>query len=669
VDDAIVVGENIYEQREQGLDHMSAAIQGARQISGPVVFAVLTNIVAFFPMFFVPGSSGKLFMQIPAIAVSVFALSLIESLFVLPAHLAHSSPKNNIIWRILGWPRKYVGEWLKAFIEKWYGPVLHKTLNWRYLTAATGLALLVLALGAIAGGHVPVEQFPSIESDTIRVQAELPYGAPLESSRAVRDQLVKSANETVQEFGGERVVKGIYTQIGSQLQGFGPGGGGSSVSGSHVVGVQVALIPSSQRDFGGNAFANAWRKKSEQITGLEKINFDAVAGPNEGAPIDIMLSHRDRESLEAAAREVAAELETYEGTADIDSGVTLGKPQMSFQIKPEARSLGINASDLARQVRGAFYGSEALRQQRGRNELKVMVRLPEEERRTYNTVEEMLLRSPNGTEVPLSEAVEVEEGRAYTFIRRRDGHRVISATAEFEGRPGGEALVLEQMSTEFMPELLQRYPGLSYSLEGERKAQDESNQALLTGFIMAMFVIYALLAIPFKSYIQPAIVMLAIPFGIIGAVIGHLLLGYSLSILSMFGIVALAGVVVNDSLVLIVTANEMRVQHGPHTAVFLAAKRRFRPILLTSLTTFFGLAPMIFETSVQARFLVPMAISLGFGVLFATFLILLIVPSVYMIVEDIVKLFSPGGTHPKGADPETLMPVEEPREVPAAHTH
>ncbi len=661
VDDAIVVGENIYEKRERGMNHLMAAIEGARTIATPVVFAVLTNIVAFFPMFFVPGSQGKLYMQIPAITVTVFILSLVESLFVLPAHLAHSKAKQNWFWRTLGWPRRHVGEWLKQFIEKMYGPFLHKTLDYRYATTAVGFAVLFVAIGAVAGGHVPFRPFPAIEGNVIRVEANLPFGAPIEETRQVRERLVKAAQKTIEENGGAEIVKGIYTQIGSAMQGFGPGGAGGGGGGSHLVGVQVSLVSSDDREIGGKAFANEWRRNAGEIAGLENIKFDAVAGPDEGQPIDVQLSHADRETLEAAAQEVATFLATYSGTADIDSGVSLGKPQMSFQVKPEARSLGMNATDLARQVRGSFYGSEALRQQRGRNEVKVMVRLPEDERRTYATVEELVLRTRDGTEIPLKEAVDIEEGRAYTDIRRKDGRRVISASADYDGAPGGEKLVLDDLVANKLPVLLQKYPGLSYGFEGEQKAQNEALGALLTGFVLAMFVIYALLAIPFKSYVQPAIVMLAIPFGIIGAIIGHVLLGYALSIISMFGIVALAGVVVNDSLVLIVAANENREKHGSHTAVFMAAKRRFRPILLTSLTTFFGLAPMIFETSVQAQFLVPMAISLGFGVLFATGLILIIVPSVYLIIEDLACLFKSGGTHPQGADPDTLMEKEDAR--------
>lgn len=641
VDDAVVVGENIYDKREQGLPFMEAAIEGARQMSGPVFFAVATNIVAFLPMFLVPGASGNLFRQIPSITVTVFILSLFESLFVLPAHLAHGSAKENAFWRVMSWPRRHFGEWLKYLIHHQFGPVLHKALDFRYATVAAAIALLILALGLVAGGHIPFTFIPRIDSEVVTAQARLPFGAPMGDARAVREQLITGARKALEENGGAQITKGFYTQIGKPLTGFGPGGASAGATGSHIVGVQIFLVPPDEREITGVGFAKAWREAAGRITGLENLTFTGDTSVGDGKPIDIELSHRSREKIEAAAEDLAHILEGFAGATDIDSGVSLGKPQMSFQIKPEARSLGINATDLARQVRAAFYGAEALRQQRGRNEVKVMVRLPESERRTYNTVEELLLRTSTGAEVPLAEAVNIDEGRAYTEINRRGGRRVIAVTADVDQKQTNAGLIVEELVAAKLPELLSRYPGLSYSFEGEQAEQAESLEAIGVGFIMALFIIYALLAVEFRSYAQPGIVMLAIPFGIIGAIGGHLLLGYSLSIISMFGIVALAGVVVNDSLVLVVTANEMRETEGcVHQAVFLAAKRRFRPILLTSVTTFFGLAPMIFETSMQARFLVPMAISLGFGILFATGIILLLVPAVYLILEDIGHAWS-----------------------------
>jgi multidrug efflux pump subunit AcrB len=324
---------------------------------------------------------------------------------------------------------------------------------------------------------------------------------------------------------------------------------------------------------------------------------------------------------------------------DIDDGFTPGKPQIDFSINAEGRSLGLTSSEIARQVRNSYYGSEAIRQQRGRNEIKVKVRLPESERDTEFSLEEMIVRTPGGAEVPLREVVESTRGRAYTSITRRDGQRVITVSADVNPRDQTER-ILSSVKADILPELLQKYSGLSYSFEGRQADQRESVGGLISGLIIALVLIFVLLAIPFKSYAQPLIIMISIPFGIVGAVIGHLLLGYSLSLLSLFGVVALSGVVVNDSLIFIDFANKKRrAGANMHDAIYAAGIQRFRPIVLTTLTTFFGLMPMIFETSRQAKFLIPMAISLGFGILFATGITLLLIPSMTLILEDIENLF------------------------------
>lgn len=341
--------------------------------------------------------------------------------------------------------------------------------------------------------------------------------------------------------------------------------------------------------------------------------------------------------LETAAQSLANDLNRYQGVTDINDGVSKGKAQVSLRIKPEAQSLGLNASDLAQQVRGAFYGVEAIRQQRGRDEVKVMVRLPEYERRSLYTIEQLVLQTDQGGEIMLAEAADLEAGRAYTQIQRRDGQRIVSVTADVDEQVASANTIIREVVANELELLMDTYPGLSYSLEGEQASQQESLSALAIGFTLALLLIYGLLAIPFRSYVQPLIVMLCIPFGMIGAVVGHVLLGYGLSIISMLGIVALAGVVVNDSLVLIVATNQIRQDNRVSVAeaVIQGAMKRFRPIVLTSLTTFFGLAPMMFETALQARFIIPMAISLGFGILFSTVIILTIVPSAYLIIEDL----------------------------------
>jgi multidrug efflux pump subunit AcrB len=382
-----------------------------------------------------------------------------------------------------------------------------------------------------------------------------------------------------------------------------------------------------------------WRERVGLIPGLESILFESDAGgPGRGAAITIELSHKDIGLLEKAASEVAEALGFYPNVKDINDGFAPGKQQVDFQIKPEARSLGLRSKEVARQIRHAYYGAEALRQQRGRNEVKVMVRLPKEERVSEYNLEEMILRTPTGTEIPLRYAVTINRGRAYTDINRRDGRRIVSVEADV--RPRSKAgQVLESLKAETLPALQKKYPALTFSFEGRQADRRESMQSLMRGLLTALLVIFAMLAVPLNSYIQPVIIMSAVPFGIVGAVIGHLIMGYSLSVLSMFGVVALCGVVVNDSLVLVDFANRKeRSGMSRRNAVHEAGIHRFRPVILTTLTTFGGLSPMIFETSRQARFLIPMAISLGYGILFATVITLILVPSLYLIVEDIQQL-------------------------------
>lgn len=637
VDDAILVGENIYHKREKGMSFLRASIEGAQEIAGPVTFAVLTNITAFLPLFFVPGPSGKLFMQIPSIVVAVFIVSLIESLFVLPAHLTHEY-KAKGIWKWLNKPNQIFEKGLKRFIDNVFVPQISAAMHWRYLTMASAAAVLLFVMGLFFGDHIKFSYLPRVDSDVISAQVVMPFGVPIEASRDVQRILVEGAARALEKSEGKKISRGVYTQIGSPIPGRGPGSQALQLTGSHLVGAQLFLVPSDQRKISGVEFANRWREEVGEIVGAETSSFQGIIQISGGPPIDIQLSHPSNEVLEIAAQELAQELRFYKGVYDIDDGVSKGKPQLSFQLKPNARGLGITSKDLAEQVRGAFYGSEALRQQRGRNEMKIMVRLPEEERKTVKTIEELVIRTPQGGEIPISEAATFSYDRAFTNINRTNGRRIQAVTADVNENLANATQITQEVEDRVLPRLIMKYPGLAYSLEGEQRDQIETMKSLASGFVFAMFGIYALLAIPFRSYFQPIIVMLSIPFGIIGAVLGHMLLGYELSIVSMFGIVALAGVVVNDSLVLVVTANK-NVEEGMSAmqAIIDAGRRRFRPIMLTSFTTFFGLAPMIFETSTQARFLIPMAISLGFGILFSTFIILLITTSFYLILEDITR--------------------------------
>ena len=639
VDDAIVVGENIHELRKQGVPPLKAAIVGAQGVGMPVVFAVLTTITAFSPLFFVPGFTGKLFMQIPAVVVSVFVISLFESLFVLPAHLAHLATDNLFfVWRWIGYVQEPISDLMDTYIERVHKPVLAGLLRWRYLTVAVGIALLLGTLGYVKGGRVEFSFMPRVEGDIITARAELVYGSPITDTEKVRDRLVRAAQRVLAKSGGDAVLRGLYTEVGSTIRRGGAHGGNTSAG--NLTGVQVYLVQSNLREVSASRFAKLWRDEVGEIAGLESMTYKFSMGPSAGDPIDVQLSHADMETLERASVELAGRLATFKGVKDIADGFSSGKPQFDFTIRPEATSLGITAADLAAQVRSSFYGSEALRQQRGRDELRVMVRLPESERTSAHDIENLMLRTRAGDDIPLSVAANVHRGRAYTTINRVDGRRTSNVTADIDKSQGSAGKVLASLTQKHLPELQSRYPGLGFEFGGERKHRNEALGALGSGFSMAMMVMFALLAIPFRSYVQPAVVMSAIPFGIVGAVWGHVAMGFELSIISMMGIVALSGVVVNDSLVLVDAANNKRAEGVSHfEAIHFAGARRFRPILLTSLTTFLGLAPMIVEPSVQARFLVPMAISLGFGILFSTVIVLGLVPSFYMIVEDIRAVF------------------------------
>jgi multidrug efflux pump subunit AcrB len=622
VDDAIVVGENVYHHYQRGVPWLEAAVSGTREIAMPVTFSVLTNMVAFLPMFFVPGILGKVFKQIPVVVISVFAISLIECFFILPAHVGHQKPPKK---RFFAWIYVRQQRFSKGFIRlvvHRYGPLLELALRWRYVTVSLGIAILLITVGYVKSGRLGFELFPKIESDYAMVTATLPFGSAFEKTEKVQQILVRAAQEVVAENGGKALMEGIFANISD-----------------NTAEVRIYLTPPDKRPISTAKITERWRERVGGIPGLESILFESDAGgPGRGAAITVELSHKNIDLLEKAASEVAEALGFYPNVTDINDGFAPGKQQVDFQIKPEARSLGLRSKEVARQIRHAYYGAEALRQQRGRNEIKVMVRLPKNERVSEYNLEEMILRTSTGSEIPLRYAVTINRGRAYTDINRRNGRRIVSVEADV--RPRSQAgQVLESLKTETLPALQKKYSGLTFSFEGRQADRRESMESLMRGLLVALLVIFAMLAVPLNSYLQPVIIMSAVPFGIVGAVIGHLIMGYSLSVLSMFGVVALCGVVVNDSLVLIDFANRKeRTGMSRRNAVHEAGIQRFRPIILTTLTTFGGLSPMIFETSRQARFLIPMALSLGYGILFATVITLILVPSLYLIMDDLIGL-------------------------------
>jgi multidrug efflux pump subunit AcrB len=621
VDDAIVVGENIFEYRQRGMRPLEAAIQGARDVLLPVTFSILTNIVAFMPLMFVPGVMGKIWRVIPLVVITVFSISWVEALLILPCHLAHGREGRRT--GLLGWLQHGVSSGLDWAIRKMYMPFLDVCIRFRVVTVAVGAAVLIFILGYVASGRIGIIMMPRVESDVSAVTARLPYGSALPKLQEVADRLVTAAEETVGANGGQQLSKGIFTLLDE-----------------NEIEVLVYLTDADVRPISTTELTQKWRQRVGQIPGLESIRFEADrGGPGRGAALSVELSHRDIDVLDRASAALAERLASFASTKDIDDGYTPGKRQVDYSLTEEGHSLGLTQRALARHLRNAFYGAQAVRQQRGRNEVKVKVRLPREQRVRQYDLEQLLIRTPRDTDVPLAQIARVERGRAYTTINRRNGRRTVTVTANVE--PISQTSQVEaSLNQEVLPQLTKDFPGLSYRWEGRQQDMRESSRSLFSGLLLALFAIYALLAIPFGSYYQPIIVMIAIPFGIVGAVLGHIIMGYALSLLSMMGVVALCGVVVNDSLVLIDYANrQYRSGMSAFDAIHRAGGRRFRPILLTTLTTFGGLTPMIFETSRQARFMIPMAISLGFGILFATSITLILVPCLYLIADDVRRFF------------------------------
>ncbi len=651
VDDAIVVGENIFEQRQLGKPYLQAAIDGALEVAVPVTFSILTTVAAFLPLVFVSGMMGKFIRVIPLIVITLLLVSLVESLLVLPAHLAAGGPRQapGGLLGVIDRNRRRFGRGLDLFIAGPYLKTLKLVLHWRYAAVACGIAMLLLSVGLVKGGMIKFVFMPEVDGDQITAALQMPQGTPVEETGKVQEYIAEKAREALAEFDAERpegdsVLRYIYALTGATMAAGGPAGGQTS-SGSNLANIAILLTESEKRGVPTAEITRRWREKVGELPGIESLTF-ASNLVRMGANIDILLAHEDFEILDRASERIRQALGEYPGVSDLQDTFERGKREIKLRLTPEARTLGVTEEDLGRQVRAAFYGAEALRLQRGRNEVKVMVRYPEEDRRHLHNLETMRIRTPKGGELPLARAAYVEEGRGFSEINRTDRKRVINVTASVDSKVGNAGEILDDLKGGLLKELLLDYPGLTFNLEGEERERRDSMGSMMSGFRMALVAIFALLAIPFRSYSQPLLIMAAIPFGIIGAIVGHLIMGFNLSLLSLFGIVALSGVVVNDSLLLINRANEARRGGvSSYQALIDSGSRRFRPILLTSLTTFFGLSPMILETSVQAQFLIPMAISLGFGILFATGITLLLIPALYLILEDVRSLFGLSEAH------------------------
>jgi len=640
VDDAIIIGESIYTKIRSDGHTLDNVIQGAHRVAVPATFGVLTTIAAFTPLLFVGGIAGPFFEAICVVVVLCLMFSLVESKLILPAHLVHAKipeideedlfrPTRKVgLWERI--PRsflkvqRHVQHGLASLIENWYRPWVERAIDNRGVTTSLFVATLILTFGILGSGIVKFELFPSQPGDFLMVSLEMQPG----TAPAERDHVLTTLEDAVLAMNEEYVAENpdslpMVQHVGAFTQG-------------ETGAIMFVEMPQSEdRPFNGDVISSMWRERVGEFVGVKELTFNDADHLGGGPPLSFRLSGANYEGLESAADDLEAKLAEFVGVHDIRNSAELGGEEIRLRIKPEAEALGLTMSSLGRQVRQAFYGEEAQRIQRGKDELKVMVRYPRNERRSIADLQNMRIRTPSGDEVPFEEVAEMSFGTSYSAISRLNRKRTITVSADLDPDVVESAEIVKEISEDYIPVLLAKYPGISYGLEGASQEQVNLIRNLSIASIAALFLIYALIAIPLHSYSQPLIIMSVIPFGVIGAVLGHMIMGESLSMFSLFGLVALAGVVVNDSLIMIDFINNARSRGvAVRQAVIESGTLRFRAIILTSITTAAGLLPIMTEGSLQAQSVIPMAISLGFGILFATVITLFLIPSLYMLQED-----------------------------------
>jgi len=628
VDDAIVIGESAYTNIRAKGHSLENIIDGVHQVALPATFGVLTTMAAFIPILLVSGVSGQFFSAIGWVVILCLLFSLVESKLILPAHLAHmrirhyQQDTHNIFIRF----QRFFSEGLHHFVDNRYAPLLHAALRHRYLTLAIFIATLILSIGLLAGGILRYVFFPDLTADFLQVTLEMNEGTPPsrthEALRRVQDGLWAVDRKVSAEHGMESGA--VVTSVLSFTR--------SDVAGQII----TELVKENDDVITGPEVLRRWREEVGDIPGARTLGFEgATGGPGGGPSISVQLIGPDIDQLAAASHELERRIRQYEGVYDIRNTFEQGTPEIKLNIKPEAEALGLKLADLARQIRAGFYGEEVQRVQRGQDEVKVMVRYPRNERDSVGYLDNVRIRTPDGGLVPFHAVAEIEMTESPTTIRRFDRERAIGVSAEVDKEHYEPGKITKDVLSQDLPAVLEQFPGVHYKLSGATESQQEVQSDLVKGALLALFLIYALMAVPLKSYAQPLIIMSVIPFGAIGALVGHWILGLEVSMMSFFGIIALAGVVVNDSLILVDFVNRERAVGVPLAqAVVDATRKRFRAILLTSLTTFFGLIPIVLETSLQAQLVIPMASSLAFGILFSTIITLFLIPALYLMLDD-----------------------------------
>ncbi|XQW86790.1 efflux RND transporter permease subunit [Thalassotalea piscium] len=630
VDDAIVTGENIYRHTQTASSGIEAAIKGTEEVALPVTFGVLTTVAAFLPLAFIEGMRGAMFAQIPVIVIPVLLFSLIESKFVLPSHLKSLRLRSEKTKqsKFSAWQERFA-DGFENGILKYYKPILKKAVSNKLTTLALFVGMFILILTFITTGWAKFTFFPRIPSEVVRATVTMPIGSTYEVVDGYVQRMIESANTLKEKYRDENGDSVILNSM--------------AITHNETGRVMFEILSADQNDtgIGSTKLVQEWRDLIGTLPGAESLTFRAELGRG-GNPIDIQLSANDLGTLKEVAKQVRTQIATYPTAFEISDSLSNGKEEIEIELTEKGHALGMTRSSVTNQVRSAFFGAQIQRIQRGRDDVRVMLRYPLAERKSLANLGGMLINTPTGGKVPLSHVATFKPGQSPSAINRIDRYRTVNVTADVD-KTATNMTVLNADLKEYLDELMQKYPGVSYTFEGEAKEQAESFGSLGLGLMFVLFIIYCLLAIPFKSYIQPLIVMSVIPFGAIGAVLGHWIMGMDLTIMSMLGLMALIGVVVNDSLVLVDFINKRREEGDDMMeAVLTAGQSRFRPVMLTSLTTFIGLMPLLFETATQAQFLIPMAVSLGFGIIFATIITLVLIPINYLLVEDLKRYTKKG---------------------------
>lgn len=625
VDDAIIVGENVFSHHRRGITGLKGAIAGAQEVANPVIFAVLTTIIAFLPLAFLPGPMGKIMQVIPVVVIATLLFSLIESLLVLPAHVSNISSNEYDRIPILHSLQKGLGRGLEIFIEKVYQPFLEWVLRWRYFVVTLFIGAILIVFTLMASGWIKVVFFSPIEADNALAKATFSQNITREQAHKNIEKMeaavIELQKELKQETGSEQIVS-IFTSFVSDTEG----------------NVVVEMVPSEQRSVTGKEIGDRWRKKVGDLPEILALDFEATL--NQDLPaIDIELSSSSLQDLREASKGIKARMASYEGTYGIEDSFQKGKQKLIIELKPLARNMGLSLDEIALQVRQAYHGVDIQNMQRGDSNVGVVVRYPAAERSSLWNLENMHIRLRDGTGVPLLTVADVSYGEGAAQIERNNRRRIIRVKTKIDESITSAPIIMSKLREDILDNIGQLYPGMSWAIRGAQKNRDELLSYMFKAYMFAMLGMYILMATLFRSYVQPLLVMFAIPFGIIGAVLGHFVLGKDITVWSLIGMIAVSGVVVNDNLVLVDYINRNRAKGTElFKAIREAGGARFRPILLTSATTFIGLVPLMQEQSLQAQFLIPMAISLAFGVVFATLVTLIMVPATYSVQADFMAL-------------------------------